>query len=623
MGGIAGILNVDPANPVSSVVLETMSGAIHHRGPDRRALFLSGPVGLAERRLGSMTSQPEQLSHNEDCSVFAAVDGRITNSAGLRDVLGLQGHVLSETGEGAPIPHLYEACGLGFVEHLRGFYSIALWDAPRKLLMLVRDRVGVKPLYYWERPEALLFGSELKSVCWHCDNRPSIDLHALSCYLSLGFVPDPETIWVGPQKLLPGYMLLARDGRVTLRRYWLLPEPNGEVAEDEQELAERLQRVTQEAVRSCLPEDAKVGIFLSGGLDSSTLTAVAARLVNRPVQTFTVGYNEQDYCEFSYAEKVASRLGTEHHELVIGPDSLGLIQRLVECFDEPFGDPAALPTYVASEQASGLVSVALLGEGNDELFAGCERYIRARHAMVLDWIPSILRHALRPLSRILSWETRGKNYLYRASLDNGLDRYMDDVMVPLPMKRNLLAPEFSAQLEGLDVSDSLLRWLPPQSEMGLLDQLVYMDMRSHVPGDLLTKVDRTTMAHSLDARVPFLDDEYVGLVSRLPTNLKMRGSTCKVLFRRAFEELLPLETITRPKMGCNIPLRHWFAGVWQDHLRDMLLTPRALQRGYFRRSCIERLIDEHARHRRNNSSLLWRLLFLEVWHRQADSPGAE
>lgn len=616
MCGIAGIFEYEANGAVSADVLVRMCQVIRHRGPDDQGIYCRGQIGLGARRLSiiDLATGHQPLS-SEDGSVWVAFNGEIYNFRELRPPLEAKGHRFSTSTDTEVIVHLYEEHGVDFVRHLRGMFGIALWDARARQLLLVRDRLGIKPLYYWAQSHRLLFGSELKCLLQVPGGRPSVDLEAVNRYVSLGYVPEPGSIFQGISKLPPGHMLIARPGVVEVRPYWELPWPDESAPPSEEECCERLRELLLESVRLRLISDVPLGALLSGGLDSSTVVALMTRLINRPVKTFSIGFAEKDFSELAYARQVAKHLGTEHHELVVEPKACDLVKQLMGYFDEPFGDPSAVPTFLVSQLARESVTVALSGDGGDELFAGYDRYQEARRHQVYDWLPQPLRrNVLLPLSDRLPYFMYGKNYLHHIALDDGLERYLNATMLPLPMKQRLVSREFLACVGSLDCSKVFRQVIPNGHARPLLERIVYLDTKTELPGDILAKVDRMSMAHSLEVRVPLLDHAFVEFVARLPMHHKLRGNVTKYIFRKAFGDLLPPEIWRRPKMGFALPIRHWFAGDLREFVYDALLGAGAAQRGYFDKLFVEGLLHEHERGRRDNSYFLWRLLALEMWH---------
>jgi asparagine synthase (glutamine-hydrolysing) len=601
-------------------MIEPMCTIMRHRGPDDQGTYCQGQIGLGVRRLSIIGVTTGHMPiHNEDSSVWVAFNGEIYNYQTLRARLESRGHRFYTTSDTEVIVHLYEEHGADFVEHLRGMFAIALWDAKCRRLVLARDRLGIKPLYFWSQGGRVVFGSELKCLLQAPGPKPAINLQAINHYLSLGYVPDPETIFGGVKKLAPGHLAVIESNKLEVRKYWDLPWPEESNTPSEEECCERLRELLTESVKIRLMSEVPLGAMLSGGLDSSTVVGLMSRLMDRPVKTFSIGFEEEDFSELTHARRVAEHFKTEHHELVVKPQAVEMAERLMGFFDEPFGDPSAIPTYLVSQLARGSVTVALSGDGGDEVFAGYERYSEARRQQVFDWIPRPLRrHVLLPLSRALPYAAYGKRYLRRVALDDGLARYLDCTVIPDATKEHLVSADFRAQVARLDSqSDSHLTISNGHRGGMLLDKILHHDTLTELPGDILTKVDRMSMAHSLEVRVPLLDHVLVEYVSRLPMSYKLRGQTGKYIFKKAFGNLLPPETLNRSKMGFAIPLRHWFARDLYDFLRDVLLDSRAVQRGYFQPAFLQTLMGEHARGRRDHSYMLWSLMALELWHRNA------
>ena len=619
MCGIAGILEFDPAARVSSAVVDRMCAVIRHRGPDDQGIHCNGPIGLGARRLSIIDlASGHQPLQNEDGSIWVVLNGEIYNFRQLRRELEGRGHQFRTRTDTEVLVHLYEEHGLKFVQSLRGMFAIALWDARCQRLVLVRDRLGKKPLYYWPETNRLSFGSELKCLAQVPGWSPSVSLESLNQYISLRYVPDPDTIFSGVHKLPPSHLLVAEKGKVQVSKYWELPWPDESSAPSVDKCCERLGEILSEAVRLRLVSDVPLGALLSGGLDSSTVVALMSRMTDVPVKTFSIGFAEKDFSELEYARVVAKQLGTEHHELVVQPTAVRLVDRVLAHFDEPFGDPSAIPTFLVSQLAREHVTVALSGDGGDEIFAGYTRYPEARRQQVFDFIPrSVRRNLVLPLSSALPHNAYGKNYARRVAADDGVERYLDAAMLPLGIKEQLVSSEFRSQVGALDCGSVLRHMIPNGSGRRLVDKLLYLDTKTELPGDILTKVDRMSMAHSLEVRSPLLDHVFVEYVAKLPLCYKLRGTATKYIFKKAFAHLLPPAILRRSKMGFAIPLRHWFAHEMRDFLNDVLFDSRSLQRGYFRTAFVETLVKEHASGRRDNSYILWSLLGLEMWHRNA------
>ena len=625
MCGIAGFVDFrDTSNArveaERAQILESMCRVITHRGPDDQGLMVKPGVALGMRRLSIIDlAGGHQPIFNEDNSVSIVFNGEIYNYRELQNVLQSRGHVFRTNSDTETIVHAYEEFGASCLEHLRGMFAFAIWNDREKKLFIARDRVGKKPLYYSvTRGGTLVFGSELKTLLEHPDVEREINPRALDAYFSLGYVPDPISIFENVEKLPPGHHLTFVNGRLTVERYWDFSyetKSNGHKVSD---YLEELRALLDEAVKLRLVSDVPLGAFLSGGIDSSTVVGLMARQMDQPVKTFSIGFNEDSYDELKYARLTAKKFGTEHHEFLVTPDICEVVDQLAWHFDEPFADSSAIPTYVVSKLAREHVKVVLTGDGGDELFAGYTRYVTERQRSKFDLVPRFVKDNLMdPVSRYLPHGAWGRNYLHNVSLDP-IGRYLDNVSVFTGLNKTALyTADFSDQLRNADHLDVYFRELSGNVKSGArLDSLLYIDSKTYLPGDILTKVDRMSMAVSLEARVPLLDHKLIEFVTRIPASMKLAGFETKHLFKRAIADLVPAEIINRPKQGFGVPIQQWINQQLRQRIRDTLNDPRTLQRGYVTRRHVELLLDEHERGRRDHSMALWSLLMLELWHRQ-------
>lgn len=619
MCGIVGMVGPEVAQDAaqSRALAARMCQVIAHRGPDDQGVRVEGKAALGMRRLAIIDLiTGEQPLSNEDGSVWIVFNGEIYNFAALRDDLIARGHRFTTASDTETIVHLYEEYGDACVEHLRGMFAFAIWDARAHKLFVARDRVGVKPLHYALVGSTFVFGSEIKSLLQHPALRREVNFEAISDYLSFGYVPDPATAFRGIHKLPPGHTLTFQDGQVRTHRYWDFRYNDAYQARTEAEYIEELRALLEESVRLRLVSDVPLGAFLSGGIDSTTVVAMMARSGHRPIKTFSIGFNEARFNELQHARVAAQHFQTEHHEFVVTPDLCNLVEEIVWHHDEPFGDVSSIPTYVVSKMAREHVTVALSGDGGDELFAGYERYAIDRARQRFNHIPGFVRRALMlPLSRALPRAAYGKNYLRNAALDPGA-RYVDSLtFFDEGRKRDLLAAGIRTALNGRD-STALFQEAyatAPASEH--LERLLYLDSKTYLPGDVMTKVDRMSMAHGLEAREPLLDHKLIEFVGRVPATFKLRGLTTKYLLKQAVADIIPRELIHRPKQGFGVPIADWFKGELRELLTDTLTDRRARERGYFNPRAVAALLDEHQRGRRDNALHLWGLLMLELWHR--------
>jgi asparagine synthase (glutamine-hydrolysing) len=618
MCGICGIASrggaVDPGR------LEAMSATLVHRGPDADGSFLDDGVAFAARRLSIIDLEHgDQPLANEDGSVVVVQNGEIYNHEALHAELERAGHRFATRCDTEVLAHAYEEWGERFPERLRGMFALALWDARRRRLLLARDRFGIKPLYWSAENGELLFASELRAF-----PRGEVDLDALEAFLAFNAVPHPLSIFRGVGKLEPGDLLVWEDGRVRIERF-ARPAPapeDGLRRESAEELAAELCDRLRDSVRAHLVSDVPVGVLLSGGVDSGLLAALAAQETSAPVRTFSIGFEEGSFDETADARLVAERYGTEHHELVVRPDAAQLLPALAEAFDEPFADSSALPTYLVSELAARDVKVALSGEGGDELFAGYYTY--AADLLALRTAP--LARLARPLVERLPSSDRRLSFDYKAK------RFVRAAHLP-PLERHhgwkeIFSADARAELTGRSTSfdpvDLLRGRFAETDGAELLARLQDVDLGVLMVADQLTKTDRASMAHSLEARVPFCDPAVAELALALPRRLRVRGLAKKVLLRKAAEPLLPAEIVRGKKRGFSIPAAAWLRGELEPFARDVLAPETLRRQGFFEPRAVTRLLDDHVAGREDVSRQLWGLLSFTLWHEAhvERTPGA-
>ncbi|HVM69063.1 MAG TPA: asparagine synthase (glutamine-hydrolyzing), partial [Gaiellaceae bacterium] len=606
---MCGICGLAAPGGAERALVETMSGTLVHRGPDSAGVHVDGPVALAARRLSIIDLETgDQPLGNEDGSVTVVQNGEIYNYRELRAELERAGHRFRTRGDTEVLAHAYEEWGERFPERLRGMFALAVWDARRRRLLLARDRYGIKPLYVREEGGALAFASELRAL-----PRGEVDLDALEAFLAFNSVPGPLSIFAGTRKLLPGHLLVWEDGRTRVERYARpAPAAAGEVRrESADELAAELRDRLRDSVRAHLVADVPVGVLLSGGVDSSLLAALAAQETTEPVRTFSIGFEEGSFDERDDARRVAERYGTTHRELVLRPDAALVLPVLAEAFDEPFADSSALPTYLVSELAAQDVKVALSGEGGDELFGGYYTYQADLLAQSLERLGiGRLARLARPLVERLPVSTA------RASFDYKAKRFVAAAHLP-PLERHhgwkeIFSADARAELtgraHGRDPVDLLRERFAETEGAELLARLQDVDARTYLVDDLLVKTDRASMAHSLEARVPFLDPVVDELASALPTRLKVHRGRKKLLLRRAAEPLLPPEIVRGRKRGFSIPAAAWLRGELEPFARDVLSAETLRRQGFFRPEAVHRVLDDHVAGRADLSRQLWGLL---------------
>jgi asparagine synthase (glutamine-hydrolysing) len=621
MCGIAGFVERqnEAARGRAAEVLDRMCRVISHRGPDDQGTRVQGPVALGMRRLSIIDlAGGNQPISGCDPSVMVVFNGEIYNYREVQKELEGRGHRFHTHSDTEAIVHAYEEYGAGCVEHLRGMFAFALWDERRRELFIARDRAGKKPLYYTlTQTGTLVFGSELKSLLEHPEVERELDPEALDAYLTFGYVPDPLSIFRGIRKLPPGHHLTYKDGQVQVTEYWDFPFEPEPAPRSEEDYLEELRALLDEAVRVRLVADVPLGAFLSGGVDSSAVVGFMARHTGRPVKTFSIGFHEDSYSELKYARIAAKHFGTDHHEFIVTPDICHIVDELAWHFDEPFADSSAIPTYMVSKLAREHVKVVLSGDGGDELFAGYTRYGIDRQRSAFAHLPSFLRRGvMRPLSRSLPHGAWGRNFLYNVALDP-IARYVDSISVFSELnKPSLYTEDFRRRLQGLELAGARYRSLAAKVSTGkALDRVLYLDSKTYLPGDILTKVDRMSMAVSLEARVPLLDHHLIEFVARMPDTMKMRGLQTKYLFRRAVRDMVPAEILERPKQGFGVPLQQWINDQLRGRIHETLREQRTRERGLIEDVYVRRLLDEHERNRRDHSGQLWALFMLEQWQR--------
>jgi asparagine synthase (glutamine-hydrolysing) len=605
--GIYGAFSTDAGRPVQLEVLDRMAQVLAHRGPDGEGRHVAGPFGMGMCRLSiiDLASGTQPIS-NEDGTLWVVFNGEIYNYRELTRDLISRGHRFATSSDTEVLVHLYEEYGERCVDPLRGMFAFAIWDGPRRELFLARDRLGIKPLYYAATPEGFLFGSELKALVQSPWLTRRLDRRGLAAYLQYGYVPDPLSILDGVAKVPPGHTVRIRSGRPSVpRRYW---EPTDHFkigrspASEEQAAAELWERL-EEAVRFHMVSDVPVGAFLSGGVDSTAVVSIMARASRRPIKTFSVGFREDRYNELPHARRVAEACGTEHHELLAEPNDLKVLEELLAGFDEPFADSSAIPTYLVSRLARQHVKVVLSGDGGDELFAGYDRYVVDRGRRYLGLGGDLgLGPVLRAVGALLP-VGGGKNTLYTLSLPR-LQRYIHSIsLFPRPALGAVL--DGAGEAERVDIAGLA------DQDLDFLSRLQDLDLKTYLPGDILTKVDRMSMANSLEARVPLLDHPLVEFACSLPPDLRLRAGATKYLLKRALAGRVPAEVLTRPKQGFAVPLESWFSGSIPSFFRDELADASHLVGVGVRRPEIGRLLDRfEASRRRDYCDRLWALVVL-------------
>jgi asparagine synthase (glutamine-hydrolysing) len=623
MCGIAGEIRNDGA-PVRPLLLERMCAAIEHRGPDSRGIHADDACGLGIQRLRVIDLVTgDQPVYNEDRSVVVVLNGEIYNYRELRARLIESGHTLKTHGDTEVIAHLYEEEGPDCVNSLQGMFAFAVWDVKKQQLMLARDRVGKKPLFYSHRDGVLTFASELRALMEDPEIPRELDHQALDCYLAWQYVPAPMSVYKAVRKLPPASTLLFRDGDVRIDRYWRLDYSRKRDVSDREALREELLELISRATRRRMIADVPLGAFLSGGVDSSAIVAAMAHASTTPVKTFSIGFENEKFNELPAARRIAELFSTEHHEFVVKPDAVEMIPKIVRHYGEPYADSSAIPSFYVSELTSRHVTVALNGDGGDESFAGYTRYLANNLSHRLERLPLPTRRLVARAGRALP-TTRNPsstvNRVRRLTQSLGRDpaaRYSRFMHFFDPFERQALYTDEYAEVVGESVAEGLIasRWAQASGSSDI-DIMLEVDVETYLPEDLLVKMDIATMAYSLEARSPFLDPEIMEFAASLPPELKLQGMQKKVILREALEKWLPDDILNRPKQGFGVPLVDWFRGPLEPYVREVLLDPATLDRGYFKRGYIEQLIDGHVAADDDASPRIWALLVHELWHRE-------
>jgi asparagine synthase (glutamine-hydrolysing) len=626
MCGIAGIVASDRLRDCERERLPRMRDVLTHRGPDAAGAWLDDRAALGHRRLSIVDlATGSQPLGNEDGTIQIVYNGEIYNHADLRPELEAAGHRYRTRCDTEAIVHAYEEWGDECVHRFRGMFAFAIWDAPRRRLLLVRDRLGIKPLYWAVREGRLIFASEIKAIFESGLVGPRVNETVLSELLGTRYLSGEETLFEGIYKLLPGHLLIYENGTVATRQYWDVPlgaapeapAPTG------REWVARFRALLEESVRLRLMADVPLGMFLSGGLDSSAVAAIMARQIDRPLQTFSVAFQEQAFSELEFAREVARAVGAEGHEVVMGArEFFAALPRLVWHEDEPIAHPSSVPLYFVSALARDHVTVVLTGEGSDELLAGYGKYPRALANWRLGGVYA--RVAPEPVRRwiaervVPALPTRLARYARRSFLavDHTPEAAFFDnfAAVPIARQRNLLDWRLRASASRERAYGTSCDWLDRASGRPLLERVLYADIKTYLV-ELLMKQDQMSMAASIESRVPFLDHKLVEFVATMPSAWKLSGFTTKRVLREAAKDLLPASILRRPKMGFPVPFTLWTRGAWHGVVRDVLLDRRARERGIFEPAQVARLLDDHAAGRSETGDVLWSLLNLELWYR--------
>jgi asparagine synthase (glutamine-hydrolysing) len=625
MCGITGIVTPSaPTRAIDEALLRAMTTRIEHRGPDGAGFHVEPGIGLGHRRLSIVDlAAGHQPMYNEDDSVVVVFNGEIYNFPGLVDELTAMGHRFRTRCDTEVILHGWEQWGPDCLQRFNGMFAFALWDRNRRQLFIARDRLGVKPLYYAFLPTGeLVFGSELKSLELHPALPRRISTRAIEDYLTFGYVPDPDTIYQDVHKLAPGHYMVVdfATGRHQVRCWWDLPaERFGSRSVTPEVAGQELLEQLEAATRRRLIADVPLGAFLSGGVDSSAVVAMMARITSDSVKTCSIGFDDPQYDEAAYARQVAKLFHTDHSERTVKVDDFGLLDALVDVYDEPYADSSAIPTYRVCEAARERVTVALSGDAGDENFAGYRRYrLFAGEEAVRSLLPMAVRRPVFGfLGRVypkLDWAprfVRGKT-TFQALARDSVGAYLHGISLATDEMRDMLyTADFRRQLGGYTAREVFDRHVAGRRFADTLSMVQYLDLKTYLPGDILTKVDRASMAHSLEVRGPFLDYELTEWAAALPADLKLRSGTGKFVLKKALEPLLPHDVLYRQKMGFAVPLARWFRGPLRSRIQALATSPTLLQTGIFDQAGLTRLVNRHISGQREYSPTLWSLLMLE------------
>jgi len=628
MCGIAGILEFGQDARANAASLREICRVITHRGPDDEGFYTDGPLGIGMRRLSIVdVAGGHQPISNEDGTLWIVFNGEIYNHLALREQLISRGHHYSTHSDTETVIHLYEEYGADCVHHLRGMFAFAIWNRNTRTLFIARDRLGIKPLYYKLTPERLLFGSEIKAVLALGGVYPEFNRAALPEYLAFGYLSGEETFYAGIRKLLPGRtMTISPEGKADIRQYWDLDVSTPHESRDDSFYVQSYRELLEGAVNSHLMSDVPLGVFLSGGVDSSAVAALMTKLRHEPIETFSVGYSEQPYSELPFARAVSDHIQSRHYEVLVREqDFFGALPHLIWHEDEPIVWPSSVSLYFVAQLARERVTVVLTGEGADETLAGYTRYAFTLKNAALDRayrrvVPGVLRRGLRNVvanTSLLGATLRRKmEHTFLAKDGNSWASFYFD---------NFFSAFGAAEQSELLTSESMQEAAPStayknvvgywdHSSGEMLQRLLYTDIKTYLV-ELLMKQDNMSMAASIESRVPFLDHVLVEFATRIPREVQIQGLAGKRILKKAVEDLLPHSILYRPKLGFPTPWSGWLAGPGLETIREMLLEPRSLNRGYFRREALDKLFLEHRAKHRDNYDRIWRLLNLELWHR--------
>ena len=631
MCGICGKISLNTTNNIKEGLIRRMCDALKHRGPDDEGVYIKQPtagsrqptVALGHRRLSiiDLSQAGHQPMTNEDGSIWIVMNGEVYNFPELRISLEKKGHTFKSHTDTEVIIHLYEETGAACVEDLRGMFAFAIWDQRRERLFLARDRLGQKPLFYSAKNNELVFASEIGSLLEDDGISRAVEPASIDSFLTYKYIQAPATIFKDVRSLEPAHFLIWEKGNVKVSRYWRL-DYSQKLKASQEEYCERILDLLRECTRMRMISDVPLGAFLSGGIDSSAIVAMMAGLTERPVKTFSIGFEDKSFNETPYARAVAKKFATEHREFIVKPNALQILPELIAHFGQPYGDSSAIPTYYLAKMTRQDVTVALNGDAGDESFGGYERYAATRMAEKFKGPLTVFNRFFgRSIGKIPE-STRKRDLLvmFKKFL-KGIDleasfRYSRYVGVFGAEERTDVYSDYMCdEMQKQCSEDMIANCYSDSKTADLLDATLYTDLMTYMPGDLLPKVDITSMAHSLEARSPFLDHKFLEFSAGIPSNLKVKGLTTKYILKKALKKVLPADIINRKKVGFGVPVGAWFRGELKSYVNEILLSERSLKRGYFKKDALRQILSNHAEGKVNNGEKIWCLLNLELWHR--------
>ncbi|MCM8805135.1 MAG: asparagine synthase (glutamine-hydrolyzing) [Candidatus Omnitrophica bacterium] len=624
MCGICGIVRKN--DKVDEQLVRKMASTMNHRGPDEEGFVFSGSCGFGHKRLSiiDLTTGRQPIS-NENNKLFLICNGEIYNFKQLRETLEKTGHIFKTKSDNEVIIHLYEQYGVECLKFLRGMFAFAIWDSEKKILFLARDRLGKKPLVYSIKGNDIYFASEIKALLEVDDISKEIDTAAMDLFLTYQAIPSPYTIFTHIRKLQPGHFLLWKDGSVKIERYWQIDFTKKLILKDEQEYIDAMWEKLKEATKIRMISDVPLGAFLSGGIDSSTIVGIMSEFSTSPVKTFSIGFEETDFSELKYAKIVAQKFSTEHNEFIVRPDIISILPKLVWHYNEPFADSSMVPTYYVARETRKHVTVALNGDGGDENFAGYTRYWQTK---LLEKIYFLYKKNPCGRKKILNFFSSAykkypSNFFFRIWkwLDE-TDRYGFDyayarriISFSSDFRSDIYSDEMKGRISGFDSISIAKNLWNNAGDIDLLEKMLATDFQLYLPDVLMVKMDIATMANSLEARSPFLDNEFVELIASFPAQLKMRNFKSKYILKKKLKSFLPEQIVSRKKMGFGIPVGRWFRKELKNFLQEILLSEASLKRGYFKQEMIRKIVAQHISGEIDHTSRLWALVTLEMWHR--------